>query len=47
MKITLQDSKSKNKRYAAVIKYDDNRKKTINFGDIRYDNFLIHKDPER
>ena len=45
--ISLQKSKAKNKRYAALIKYSDKSKKTVNFGHPDYDNFTIHKDEER
>lgn len=45
--ISLQKSKAKNKKYAALIKYSDKSKKTINFGDNRYEDYTIHKDQER
>jgi len=41
MKIVLTNSKAKNKRYAAILYENEKKIKTINFGDIRYDNFLI------
>jgi hypothetical protein len=46
MEIILMKSKVKNKKYAAVIT-ENNKKKTVNFGDSRYEDFTIHKDEER
>ncbi len=46
MEITLQSSKAKNKKFAAIIKTTD-RKKTINFGDNRYEDYTSHGDVER
>ena len=45
--ISLQKSNAKNKRYSAIIKFNDKSKKTINFGDSHYDNYTIHNDDER
>ena len=42
--ISLQKSKAKNKKFAALIKFNDKSKKTVNFGDSRYEYFTIHKD---
>ena len=42
--ISLQKSKAKNKKFSAIIKFNDKSKKTINFGDFRYEDFTIHKD---
>jgi len=42
--ISLQKSKAKNKKFAALIKFNDKSKKTVNFGDSRYEDFTIHKD---
>ena len=38
---TLQKSKSKNKKFKIT------NGKTINFGDSRYDDFTLHKNPNR
>ncbi len=38
---TLQKSKSKNKKFKII------NGKTINFGDSRYDDFTLHKNPNR
>jgi hypothetical protein len=32
MEIILQKSKAKNKKFAVIIKYEDGKKKTVNFG---------------
>ncbi len=45
--ISLQKSKVQNKKYAALIKYSDKSKKTVNFSDNRYEDYTIHKDDER
>ena len=37
---------SGNSRYTAVFNYHGKKKK-VNFGDSRYDNYTIHKDDER
>lgn len=43
---TLMKSKAKGKKYSMVIK-DDKKRKTINFGDIKMEDYTIHKDEER
>ena len=45
--ISLQKSKANNKKYSALIKFNDKSKRTINFGDSRYEDYTIHKDEER
>jgi hypothetical protein len=45
--ISLQKATAKNKKYKALIKYSDKSKKTVNFGDNRYEDFTMHKDEER
>ncbi len=37
--ILLTKSKAKNKKFAAIVKYSDGKKKTVNFGDDRYEDF--------
>lgn len=41
MEIILQKSKAKNKKFAVIIT-KDNKKKTVNFGDNRYEDFTTH-----
>jgi len=43
MNVIITPSNKTNKKYTAVT---DN-KKTIHFGDSRYEDFTKHKDPER
>lgn len=46
MEIILQKSKATNKKLAAIIT-QNNKKKTVNFGDSRYEDFTTHGDEER
>lgn len=46
MQVEISNSDKQNKRYKAVI-IDDDSKKTIHFGDSRYDNYTIHNDDNR
>ena len=46
MEIILMKSKAKNKKLSAIIT-NGNKKKTVNFGDSRYEDFTIHHDEER
>ena len=46
MEIILQKSKATNKKLAAIIT-ENNKKKTVNFGDSRYEDFTTHGDEER
>ena len=41
--IIISKSKNKNKKYSAVI----DGKKTIHFGAVGYEDYSVHKDPER
>lgn len=41
--VEVMYSKAKNKKYAVIL--DDGKR--INFGDIRYEDYLTHKDDER
>ena len=43
MNIIIQKSENKDKKFTAII----NNKKTIHFGDNRYQDFTKHKDTER
>lgn len=43
MEVVISPSKNKNKKYKAVV----NNEKTIHFGDSRYQDYTIHKDPKR
>ena len=43
MNIEIKTSNKPNKKYVAVI----NNKKTIHFGDDRYSDYTMHKDPAR
>jgi hypothetical protein len=43
MNIEIKTSNKPNKKYMAVI----NNKKTIHFGDDRYSDYTMHKDPAR
>jgi hypothetical protein len=56
--LQFQRSKAKNKKYAVILRNTDGKKKTLNFGDKRYENYqdatglglynnLIHNDKER
>ena len=46
MKAELSKSNTKNKKYKVVLE-KDGKKKTINFGDSRHEDFTTHKDPKR
>jgi len=46
--VKVEDSKAKGKRYAAIFRDSKSgRKKRVNFGNAKMENFTIHKDPER
>jgi len=36
-----------NKKYMVTINYGDGRKRTVHWGDKRYQDYLQHKDPKR
>ena len=44
--ILLSNANNQKNRYKVIVRYND-RKKTIYFGDINYDNYLIHKNLDR
>jgi hypothetical protein len=44
--ILLSNANNKKNRYKAVVKYGG-KKRTVYFGDINYENYLIHKNLER
>ena len=46
MKAELSKSNVKNKKYKVVL-IDGDKKRTINFGDNRYEDYTTHKDPKR
>jgi hypothetical protein len=46
MKAELSKSNAKNKKYKVVIT-DGDKKRTIHFGDSRYESYTTHKDPKR
>lgn len=46
MKAELSKSNAKNKKYKVIL-IDADKKRTIHFGDSRYDDFTTHKDPKR
>ena len=43
MNIIIQKSENKDKKFTAII----NNKKTVHFGDNRYQDFTLHKDDKR
>ena len=43
MEVVISPSKNKHKKYKAVV----NNEKTIHFGDSRYQDYTMHKDPKR
>ena len=43
MEVVISPSKNKNTKYKAVV----NNEKTIHFGDSRYQDYTMHKDPKR
>ena len=45
--IKISPSKNKNKKLTAEIQYENDKKKTINFGAAGYSDFTLHKDEER
>lgn len=40
-------SKAKNKKFSVIVKSDSGKKKLINFGDSRYQDFTQHGDKKR
>ena len=45
--LTLSPAKGSVKKWTAVFKYDDGRKKTVHFGDRRYQDYTQHHDMRR
>lgn len=46
MKAELSKSNAKNKKYKVLI-IDGDKKRTIHFGDSRFESYTTHKDPKR
>jgi len=46
MKLVIERSKNKNKKYVAIFSTDEKLKK-IHFGDSRYEDYTIHHDKKR
>tara|TARA_R110002074_G_scaffold80776_1_gene181336 strand:- start:1689 stop:1979 length:291 start_codon:yes stop_codon:yes gene_type:complete len=47
MRVVIQKSKVKNKKYTAIFYDGDKKIKTSQFGDNRYEDYTQHKDKER
>ena len=47
MLMDLQPSNIKNKKWTASFKTSYHKNKTVHFGDNRYEDYTIHKDPKR
>jgi hypothetical protein len=45
--VTVKKSGRPDKKYTAVLSYTDGKTKKVNFGAKGYEDFTIHKDPER
>lgn len=44
---TIQKAKAKSKKYSLIIKYQDGKQKTVNFGAYGMSDYTIHNDPKR
>jgi len=47
MRVVIQKSKIKNKKYTAIFYDGDKKIKTSQFGDNRYEDYIQHKDKQR
>jgi len=47
MRVVIQKSKIKNKKYTAIFYDGDKKIKTSQFGDNRYEDYTQHKDKQR